>query len=131
MMGWLNPLGLIADELVTAYEAKQKALTDEARLRADVLINQLEARQSVLIAEQGSWLTKWIRPALALPIVVYFWKIIIWDKVLKMGVTDPIGETGEYLMVAVVGAYFVTRPFEKIGKAWIIGRSKGGDQTKA
>lgn len=122
MLKWLNPLGVIADRLTAAYEAKQKAQTDQERLKADVLINQLEARQMVLVAEQGSWLTRWIRPALAFPIVIYFWKIVIWDKVLGWGVTDPIGTTGEYLMTAVIGAYFVTRPLEKIGKAWTVGR---------
>lgn len=124
MLKWLNPLGVIADRLTAAYEAKQKARTDQERLKADVLINQLEARQTVLVAEQGSWLTRWIRPALALPIVVYVWKIIIWDKVLGWGVTDPIGSTGEYLMTAVVGAYFITRPLEKIGSAWVVGRPR-------
>lgn len=122
MLGWLNPLGAIAGRLASAYEARQQAATDTERLKADVLIAQLEARQSVLVAEQGSWLTAWIRPALAFPIVVYFWKIIIWDKVLGWGVTDPIGEIGGHLMIAVVGAYFVTRPLEKIGKAWVVGR---------
>lgn len=124
MIGWLNPLGVIADKLVGAYASRQSAKTDQERLKADVLISQLEARQNVLVAEQGSWLTRWIRPALAFPIVIYFWKIVIWDKVLGWGVTDPIGPTGEYLMAAVVGAYFVTRPFEKIGKAWVLGRSR-------
>ncbi len=25
---------------------------------------------------------------LALPIVIYFWKVILWDKVLALGTTD-------------------------------------------
>lgn len=124
MLKWLNPLSVIAERLTAAYEAKLKAETDQDRLKASVLIRQLEARENVLIAEQSSWFTKWIRPALAFPIVVYFWKIVIWDKVFKWGTTDPIGPTGEYLMIAVVGAYFITRPLEKVSKAWMIGRGK-------
>ena len=45
---------------------------------------------AVILAEQGRWYTAIVRPLLALPIVIYFWKVIVWDKVLGWGVTDPI-----------------------------------------
>jgi hypothetical protein len=31
-----------------------------------------------------------IRPLLALPVIVYLWKVIVWDKVLGWGTTDAI-----------------------------------------
>ena len=31
-----------------------------------------------------------IRPLLALPVIIYLWKVIVWDKVLAWGTTDPI-----------------------------------------
>jgi hypothetical protein len=32
-----------------------------------------------------------IRPLLALPVIIYLWKVIAWDKVLGLGTTDAIG----------------------------------------
>lgn len=103
----------IASELRLAYKDKLDAQNDEDRIRAEVSIEQLQARQAVLVAEQSNGLTRWIRPAFALPIVVYVNKIIIWDKVLGLGATDPLDERMWWLMTVVVGAYFLVRPFEK------------------
>ena len=44
----------------------------------------------MLIAEQGRWYTAIIRPLLALPVIIYLWKVIVWDNVLGLGSTDPI-----------------------------------------
>lgn len=111
----LNPLGGIAQRLVDAYAAKQNALTDRDRIEADVTIAQLQARQAVLIAEQAHWMTRWIRPAIAFPVAVYVWKIVLWDTVLGWGVTPNPGEFVNWIVVTVIGAYFLTRPFEKAG----------------
>lgn len=120
-MNWLisfftgGGLSSIADKLEKAYEAKLNAATDQAKLEADQQIEQLKARQAVLIAEQGSWLTSWIRPGIAAPFVVFLWKIIIWDKVLGWGTTDDLSPQIWQVFMVVVGAYFLTRPFEKRG----------------
>ena len=37
------------------------------------------------IAEQSRWYTAIILPLLAFPIIIYFWKVIVWDKVLGSG----------------------------------------------
>ena len=115
LLKWLTGGGIsaIGEQLRAAYEARLKAETDEARLEADMTIRQLKARQAVLIAEQGNWLTRWIRPAFAFPFVVYDFKIIVWDKVLKLGTTDPLTPEFWQLQMIVFGAYFLTRPFEK------------------
>ena len=55
------------------------------------LIAEIEARKSanaIIIAEQGRWYTAIIRPLLALPVIIYLWKVIVWDKVLGLGSTD-------------------------------------------
>ena len=120
-MNWLlslltgNTITAVGDQLNRAYETKMNAETDKAKLEADQQIEQLKARQAVLIAEQGSWLTSWIRPAIAAPFVIYLWKIIVIDKVLKMGVTDNLPPEIWQMFMVVIGAYFLARPFEKRG----------------
>ena len=120
IIGWVTggALDRIGGHLKDAYLAKQKAQTDEQKLEADILIRQLEGREAVLIAEQSSGITRWIRPAIAFPFVAYLWKVVLWDKVLGFGVTDPLStELGEIMMV-MIGAYFLTRPIEKVLKRW-------------
>ena len=105
--------GSITSSLQEAYEAKLRAETSEAKLEADKYIAHLQAQQSILLAEQRRALTAWIRPALAVPVVVYEWKLIIWDTVLGLGVTPDPGEIVGWIVITVIGAYMLTRPFER------------------
>lgn len=117
ILSWLGSGGIkaIGGELRQAYEAKLKAQTDAEKLAAEETIARLEAQQSILLAEQGRWLTAWVRPMIALPFVIYLWKLIIYDKVLAWGATDNLSPELWQMMTVVVGAYFLTRPIE----AWV------------
>ncbi len=108
----------IAEQLATAYAARTNATTDKERIAADERVRHLEAMQAIVIAEQGSWLTRWVRPAFAFPFVVYVNKLVLYDKVLGWGTTDPLSDNLTTILVTIVGAYFITRPFEKVGQAW-------------
>lgn len=118
-MKWLiNLLGggflsKLSDDIKDAYEAKLRATTDSEKLLADQRLAFLEAQRSILIVEQGRWYTAWIRPMMALPVVIYMWKIIVWDTVLQWGVTPNPGEFVNWIVITVIGAYFLTRPFER------------------
>ena len=115
ILGWLTGGGIaaIGKQLNQAYQAKLNAKNNSERIAAEKDISRLEAQQAVLIAEQGSWMTRWIRPAFAAPFVIYDFKIIVWDKVLKLGTTDPLTPEFWQLQMIVFGAYFLTRPLEK------------------
>lgn len=115
ILGWLSggAISSIGKQLNDAYQAKLNAQNNEARIEADKRIAQLHAHEAVLIAEQGSWITRWIRPAFAAPFVIYNAKIIVWDKVLGLGATDALSAEFWQLQMIVFGAYFLTRPFEK------------------
>ena len=118
VLKWLTGGGIaaIGGELRAAYEAKLKAQTDAERLAAEETISRLEAQQSILIAEQGRWLTAWVRPMIALPFVLYLWKLVIYDKILGWGSTDNLSPELWQMMTVIIGAYFLTRPFEKAWK---------------
>jgi hypothetical protein len=83
------------------------------------LLAEVEARKSanaIIIAEQGRWYTAMIRPLLALPVIVYLWKVIVWDKVLGWGTTDAIaGDVGVWAGT-IVTTYVGGRSLEKIAK---------------
>jgi hypothetical protein len=114
LLNLVNPLKVIGDQLNRAYQNKLLAMTNEERIEADKQISNLEAKRDVLLAEQGSWMTRWIRPMMALPVVIYVWKIVVYDTVLGLGVTPNPGEFVNWYVLTVTGAYFLTRPIEKV-----------------
>lgn len=116
LLGLVNPLKAIGDQLNRAYELKLIAENDHERIEAEKTISHLEARRDILLSEQGSWMTRWIRPAMAFPVVVYVNKLIIWDTVLGWGVTPDPGQFINWYVLTVTGAYFLTRPVEKWGR---------------
>jgi hypothetical protein len=125
MWNWLLSLigGPVVNGLISAYKAKLAAANTQDRIAADLAAKEIEAeiearRQAtaLLIAEQGRWYTAIIRPLLAFPIVIYLWKVIVWDKVLGLGTTDPL--TG---MIAdwsglIITAYVGGRSIEKVAR---------------
>lgn len=113
LLSLVSPLHKVAKDLIAARVLKVNAVTEQQRIEADVAITQLQARQGVLIAEQASRATRWIRPLFALPFVVYNFKVIVWDKVLGLGTTDLLSDQYWQLQMIVFGAYFITRPFSK------------------
>ena len=98
--------GGIPDQLRRAYEAKLNAANDADRIAAEVQIARLEARQASH-AIGGRWITL-IQIAWALPFVIYNAKLILWDKVLGWGVTDPLSPELYTLQSVIVGFFFVT-----------------------
>lgn len=106
-------IGQVGEELNEAYRAKLQADTDEKKMETQITIERLQHQQRLLLEEQKRWLTAWIRPALALPVVIYVWKILVWDTVLGLGITSNPGDTVNWIVGVIIGAYFLTRPFEK------------------
>jgi hypothetical protein len=91
MWSWLASLigGPVITGLINAYKAKLDASNTQDRIAADLAAKEIEAEiaarkeaSAIIIAEQGRWYTAIIRPLLAFPLVIYLWKVIVWDKVL-------------------------------------------------
>lgn len=98
--------GGIPEQLRRAYEARLNAANDADRIAAEVQIARLEARRASH-AIGGRWITL-IQIAWALPFVIYNAKLILWDKVLGWGVTDPLSPELYTLQSVIVGFFFVT-----------------------
>lgn len=104
---WLLGGGLsgIVRELRAAYADRRNALNDADRIAADERVAIAEAR---LGAMQVGGLASWVRMAWALPFVIYNAKLVLWDKVLGWGVTDPLSAELYYVQMVVIGFYFLT-----------------------
>ncbi len=104
----------LVEQLGDLYLRRQEAKDDKEQLQLDAQIKVLELQAVALANEQKHWATAWIRPSFALIVWLYYAKILVWDKVLGWGATDDLNETQFYVASAVIGAYFLVRPIEKI-----------------
>jgi len=117
--------GSVIKGLVDAYKLKIEASNTQDAKATELAIAEINAEilaraeaNKLIIAEQGRWYTAIIRPLLAFPVIIYFWKVIVYDKVLGWGTTDPIlGMVGEWAGWVVV-AYVGGRSLEKISKVF-------------
>jgi hypothetical protein len=128
MLKWLAQFltAPIVNGFIAAYKARLDAANSHDRTAADLaakaIAAEIEARRSaaaIVIAEQGRWYTALVRPLLAAPVVIYLWKVIVWDIVLGLGVTDPIGGDVGVWAGMIVTTYVGGRSLEKIaGTIW-------------
>lgn len=102
-----GPLSKISGDLKEAYKAKLEAQNDKERLLADERIAVLEARKSSILAAQSNPVERFVRPLFALPFIIYTWKLVIWDKVLEWGITDPLSDNLNYVFMLILSGYFV------------------------
>jgi len=125
MLQWLASFltAPVINGVIEAYKAKLDAENSQDRAAADLaakaIAAEIEARKSadaLIIAEQGRWYTAIIRPLLALPVVVFMWKVIVWDKVLGLGTTDALTGDVATWSGAIVTTYVGGRSLEKIAK---------------
>ena len=109
--------------LIDAYKAKLDATNTQDRIAADLAAKEIEAEiearrqaSAIIIAEQGRWYTAIIRPLLAVPVIIYFWKVLVWDKVLGLGITDPItGMVADWTGL-IITAYVGGPSIEKVAR---------------
>lgn len=125
ILRWLTGGGIaaIGKELNRAIEIREAAKNDAQRIEADKLVErlraerderlaQMSAQRDVLKAEQGRWLTAWIRPALAVPVVLVVFHMAL--SYIAGRTIRPMPDELFWIVTAVVSAYLLTRPLEKI-----------------
>jgi hypothetical protein len=125
ILAWLGNLigGPFIRAALDAYKAKLARDDNANRRTADLLKRELDVEQrerelatQMVIAEQGRWYTALPRPLFALAFIAYVWKVVVWDKVLGLGSTDPLsGDVAQWAMI-VLTAYFGGRSLEKVAR---------------
>jgi len=126
ILGWLGNLlgGPFAKAAVDAYRAKLTAENTTEKTVADLAAREMsldqreaEVNAQVVIAEQGNWVTRSVRPLFALPFILFTWKVVVWDKLLHAwtnGSTDPLDPRLWGVFMAIVVAYFGGRSAENV-----------------
>lgn len=115
LLGLADPITRIAGKIADAKIAAVQASTDKERIEQEERVKALESRSRVLEREADGNLNQIVRAAIAFPVIVFLWKVILWDKVLGWGSTDDLSEKLWYVTMMVLGFYFVH---------WTVGRWK-------
>ena len=119
ILSWLG--SLIAGPLVEAYKAKLQQGTDHDKLAADLAGRELALQQREVemqtqyrIAEIGHWYEP--DKLMGYCVVAYFGKLLVWDKVLGLGTTDPLAGFASVTANLVVSFYFAKRGLENVAR---------------
>ncbi len=97
----------IGGQINTAIKTRADATNATERIDADTEIASLQATRDVLKAEARHTWNIIIRAMLAAPFFLFVFKVIVWDKILGLGVTDDLSPDLWNLMMVVYGFYFV------------------------
>lgn len=113
--------GPIVQGAVDSYKAKLAAGNSSERMAADLAGRELVVQQREMelqtqyrIAEIG----RWYEPdkLMGYSVALYFGKLLVWDKVLGLGVTDGLQGFAAVTANLVVSFYFAKRGFENIAR---------------
>lgn len=115
LLSLADPISRIGKSIADARIAAMQASTDKEKIEQEERIRALEARRAVMEREADGKINQLIRALLAVPVVVFLWKVIIWDKVLALGTTDDLSENLWYVTMMVLGFYYIH---------WTVGRLK-------
>ena len=108
-----NPLSAITGALTKAYEAKLAAGNDKDRIAAEVEIENLKARRDVVLSSVNDpWWSP--RTIMGWCVAAFVVKTVLWDTVLGLGTTPNPGSMVWWIVVTVIGFFFVSKSAEGI-----------------
>lgn len=122
---WLTILsflgGPVVSGLIKAYQAKLAAGNTSEKIASDLAASEIAAQvqetnaiMQYRIAEIG----RWYEPdkLMGYFVAAYFGKLLVWDKVMGLGTTDPLAGFAATTSNLVVSFYFAKRGFENIAR---------------
>ena len=117
--------GPIISGLIAAYKAKLDAGNTEDRIAADLAAKDLELQgrerefnTKQNISDEGRWWTAAPRALVCWAFAIFVMKVVVWDKVLGWGSTDPLSGMVADWGGAVMVMWFGGRTFEKVARIW-------------
>lgn len=123
ILSWLASLltGPMLNKALDAYKAKLSAGNDADRIAADLAMRELAVQQREIEVQSEyriASLGHWYEPdkLMGYAVAVYVGKLLIYDKVLGLGTTDPLGGWIETTANLIVGFYFAKRGFENVAR---------------
>lgn len=115
--------GPIINGLLDGYKARlasinstEHAAVDLAKDEIKAEIESRKAAQAIILAEQGTWFTRAPRAIVQWSFAIFIAKVVVWDKVLAWGSTDPLGGDVAQWAGMVMVMWFGGRTLEKVAQ---------------
>jgi hypothetical protein len=113
--------GPVVSGLIKAYQAKlaagntsEKIASETASAEIAAQVAETNAIMKYRIAEIGRWYEQ--DKLMGYCVAIYFCKLLVWDKVLGLGTTDPLAGFASVTANLVVSFYFAKRGFENVAR---------------
>lgn len=113
MLSWLLSLLPVVGKAVDAFSAYQQKKLDTVleKYKVDGQVDHslISALTTISVARMELLKNKFIvflQIFLALPVGIFFWKCVVWDKVLGMGSTDALGGDIQMWAMMIMGYLF-------------------------
>jgi len=122
ILSWLGSLlGPFAKAAVQAYQAKLTSDNSAEKTAADLAARELTVQQRELELNadyRKAEIGQRYEPdkLIGYCVAVYFAKLLLWDKVLGLGTTDPLAGFAAVTANLVVSFYFAKRGFENVAR---------------
>lgn len=122
MMKWfLNLLtGGLLDKGLDAFKIwaanRNERIRIEREMFGDIVQHEIYAKMAardVLLAEQGWWVTRMIRPLFAYPLIIYTWAHVADAIYFHTGDIWPLPDYLQEWYGWIIAAFFLMRPIEK------------------
>jgi len=113
--------GPVIKGLIEAYQAKLKAGNTSDKIASETAAGEMAVQTAEINAQKDykiAALGYWYEPdkIMGYAVAIYVAKLLIWDKVLGLGTTDPLAGWIEITANLIVGSYFAKRGFENIAR---------------
>jgi hypothetical protein len=122
---WMTIIGFLGGPvikgLIDAYQAKLKAGNTSEKIASETAAGEMAVQTAEIKAQTAyriASLGYWYEPdkIMGYAVAVYVAKLLIWDKVLGLGTTDPLVGWIEVTANLIVASYFAKRGFENIAR---------------
>ena len=123
ILSWLASLftGPLLDKALAGWKAKLAADNDRDKIAADLAAREIEVQAREIEAQTQYRLAtvgRWYEPEklMGYAVAVYVAKLLVWDKGLGLGSTDPLAGWIETTANLIIGFYFGKRGVENVAR---------------
>jgi hypothetical protein len=113
--------GPVVSGLINAYKAKLAAGNTSEKIASETASAEIAAQVSetnAIMQYRTAEIGRWYEPdkLMGYFVALYFGKLLVWDKVLGLGTTDPLAGFASVTSNLVVSFYFAKRGFENVAR---------------
>lgn len=120
--GGLTKIGQIGLDFykskLSAENTTEHQVVTLASKAADLDQREAELNNRLLVAEQGNWATRWVRPAWAAPFIIWTWCKVVFEYCLGWMTVPELHNTAGTMATTIIISYFGSRGIEKLVDKW-------------